>query len=88
MNDSINLAIKANEINAEDWKLSDLAQELYDWVDIFNIELFKDQEVPVPVISFEKTRINTLGHYVIGRNAFGVRENININRIHLKRPRW
>ena len=42
----------------------------------------------MPAISFEKTRVNTLGHYVIGRNSFGIRENININRVHLYRPMW
>ena len=88
MNYSINQAIKDNEITAVDWELSELAKELYDWVDTFNIELFKNQKVPVPAISFEKTRVSSLGHYVIGRNAFGVSENININRIHLKRPIW
>ena len=87
-NESINIAIMENETNATDWALSDLASELYWWADFFNIAFFKDQLVPAPVISFAKTRIDNLGHYVSGRNAFGIKENININRAHLSRPLW
>ena len=86
--ESINLAIRENEKNTRDWDLSGLAKKLYWWVDFFNLEFFNDQPVPVPVISFESTNVNNLGHYVIGRNAIGVKENININSVHLKRPLW
>ena len=88
LDEPINIAIKDNEIEANDWVLSDLAFELYWWVDFFNICFFKEQPVPVPAISFEKTKVGSLGHYVIGRNAFGVKENININQVYLKRPMW
>ncbi len=69
-------------------QVNDLADRLYWWVDYFNITFFKDQPVPVPVISFEKTNIDNLGRYVIGKNAIGVKENININNAYLKRPLW
>ena len=84
----INLAIKDNERDAMDWSLNDLATELYWFVDFFQIAFFKDEPVQVPVISFERTNVRTLGHYVIGRNAFGLRENINLNKAHLDRPMW
>lgn len=86
--ESVNIAIIENETSADDWELSDLAAELYWWADLFIIALFKDQTIPVPVISFAKTRIDNLGHYVSGRNEFGIRENININQVHLSRPLW
>ena len=86
LNESINIANMENEKSAYDWDLDDLAEELYWWVDFINIVFFKDQTVSIPVISFEKTRVNNLGHYVVGRNAFGIRENININRVHLNQP--
>jgi hypothetical protein len=88
LNEPINIAIMENEKDADDWLLNEFAIELYWWVDLFNIVFFKDQPVPIPAISFEKTKINNLGHYVIGRNAFGIKENININRVHLNRPLW
>jgi hypothetical protein len=86
LNESINIANMENEKSAYDWDLDGLAWELYWWADFFNIVFFKDQSVSIPVISFEKTRVNNLGHYVIGRNAFGIKENININRVHLNQP--
>jgi len=88
LNERINIHIMENEKDAHDWELNALASELYWWVDFFNIAFFGEQPVPVPAISFEKTKISSLGHYVIGRNAFGIKENININRAHLKRPLW
>ena len=88
LNDPINIAIRENEKAVTDWVLSDLAKTLYWWTDIFNMEFFKDQPVPVPALSFEKTKVKTLGHYVPGRNAIGVRENICINLVHLDRPVW
>ena len=69
-------------------QLNELARELYWWVDFFNIAFFKAQQVPCPAISFEKTRVTNLGHYVIGRNAFGTKVNINLNRAYLNRPLW
>jgi hypothetical protein len=77
-----------NEKSAHDWVLKDLAWELYWWVDFFNIAFFRDQAVRSPVLSFEKTKVDNFGHYVIGRNAFGIKENININRARLNRPLW
>jgi hypothetical protein len=88
INESINIAIMDNEKSAHDWGLNQLAWELYWWVDFFNVAFFKNQPVPVPAISFERTKVTNLGHYVIGRNAFGIKENININRAHLNRPLW
>jgi hypothetical protein len=88
LHDPINQAIKENEKDAFDWSLNDLATELYWWTDFFQIAFFKDQRVPIPAISFERTNVRTLGHYVIGRNGFGLLENININKAHLNRPLW
>jgi SprT-like family protein len=88
LNESINIHIMENEKDALDWELNDLARELYWWVDFFNTAFFKSQPVPVPAISFEKTKVSNLGHYVVGRNALGIKENININRAHLYRPLW
>ena len=66
----INIAIMENEVSAMDWQLNELAHELYWWSHFFNIVFFKNQPVPVPAISFERTNVQTLGHYVPGRNAF------------------
>jgi len=88
INDRINLEIMDNELSAIDWEMNQLAWTLYWFVDFFNICFFKDQPVPVPAISFERTKVNTFGHYVPGRNPMGLFENININSAHLNRPLW
>ena len=88
INESINSLIEDIEKSSDDWELNGLALELYWWVDFFNIAFFKNQPVPIPVISFEQTKVSSLGHYVIGRNAFGIKENINLNKAHLNRPLW
>ena len=56
LNEPINLAIMANEEEAYDWPMTDLSIELYWWAFFFNIALFRDQHVPVPAISFERTK--------------------------------
>ena len=86
---AINQAIKEHETDtAEDWELKDLATWLYHWYELFNQDFFKDQPVPMPVLSFEKVRVNTLGSYTLGRNSLGLKENININHTYLNMPKW
>lgn len=72
VNERINIKIMENELNASDWSLIELAIELYWWCDFFNIAFFKDTPVPVPAISFDKTSVRTLGHYIVSRNLFGI----------------
>ena len=84
----VNVAVKKNELMAFDWELHKLAVELYWWVDAFNVWFFQDQPAPIPVLTFENARISNLGHYRIGRNDFGAREQINLNRKYLHRPLW
>ncbi len=88
LTESINIAIMENEKSVTDWELHNLAWELYWWVDLFNLAFFEGEKIPMPAISFDKANINNLGHYVIGRNGLGIKENININRAHLNRPLW
>lgn len=85
-NNHINIEIMENELNASDWRMNSLAWELYWWVDFFNIAFFQKQPVPVPALTFERTRVNNLGYYRIGFNDFAVRNQINLNRIYINRP--
>jgi hypothetical protein len=88
LTEKININIMENELDATDWNLNGLAWELYWWTTFFNIRFFKDTPVPIPALTFEKSRVTTLGHYRIGRNDFAVREQINLNKLHLNRPLW
>lgn len=85
---AVNEAIKENELTADDWALREFAEKLYHWVDLFNNDFFKDQPADLPVLTFERARVNNLGSYRIGRNDWGVKEQININQVYIERPLW
>jgi hypothetical protein len=84
--EKINTDIRDNELATCDWALNPLAWELYWFVDLFNIAFFKGEPVPTPVLTFERSRVNSLGYYRIGFNDFAVKNQINLNRIYLDRP--
>jgi len=86
INNRINLEIMDHELSATDWEMNQFAWELYWWVDFFNIVFFKDQPVPIPVLTFERSRVNTLGYYRVGFNDFAVKDQINLNRLYIGRP--
>lgn len=88
LTEEINHKIRDQELSASDWELWQLAWELHWWVDLFQIVFFKDEPIPIPVLTFESDRSNTLGFYRVGRNDWGVKEQININRKWLHRPLW
>lgn len=86
LSENINIEIMENELSAVDWELNHLAWELYWWVHFFQACFFKDTPVPIPALTFERSRVNNLGSYRIGRNDWAVREQINLNRLYLTRP--
>lgn len=86
MPDEINRKIMDNELSAMDWEHYDFAWELQWWIDFFNIAFFKDQPLPMPVLTFEKANVRSLGHYRIGLNDWAVKNQINLNKIYLDRP--
>ena len=83
----VNNAIMSHELITKEWEHTDCAKKLYKWDERYNKEFFKG-ELGTPVISFERTCYRILGHFVIGRNAIGVRWNININERYINRPLW
>lgn len=82
-----NPIIRKNMRNNKDTH-DDLRGELYRWIELFNSALFKKKEISEINISFEKSRINTLGNHIIIRSNSEMRENINLNSAHLNRPLW
>jgi hypothetical protein len=85
MDETINKNVRDHEIQTSQWHFSQLSEELYAWFHRFN-EHFFDRKLQNPVISFARTRCTNLGHFVIDRNQFGLKWNININRLYVDLP--
>ena len=83
MDEPINRAARTHEESVEDWRFAEVSKTLYRFYDLINDRFFNGK-IPTPVISFKHTRSE--GHYVVGRNEIGVRENINIDAAHLRDP--
>lgn len=80
---TINQLVRDHEEKVTDWVHSNLAKQLYIWFDRFNEEFFGGK-LEQCVISFEKTRLNNLGHYVLELNSLGLQDNINLNETHAR----
>lgn len=83
-NEQINVAVRAHEVSTE-WHLKDMAMELYRFFELFNIEYFS-KRLPLPLLTFKKSRQNNLGHFLSGRNDIGAQYEINLNSKHITRP--
>lgn len=79
--EQINTVLKQHQIVATDWDYNSLAQDLHNWAERFILE-FK-LKCNTPALTIERLRIGTYGHFHIGRNAFGLRDEIAINNRHI-----
>jgi len=85
MDEATNKTIRQHEAQTPDWRYSELSKHLYIWFDRFNEQFFENL-LQTPAISFERERANSLGHYLLTRNAFGLKWNININSLYTDLP--
>lgn len=83
----INDEIKKHEVTDREWEFQGYAEEYYKWMELFNQEFFEGK-LPTAVLSFERTRVTTLGHYHTDKNGIGIEDNINLNSLHLCREKW
>lgn len=85
--EQVNTALKTHARKAKDWTQAELVRELHRWAVRF-IQAF-DLKVPTPAICIERLGRRRLGHYRLGRNGFGLYDEIAINAEHAARsPRW
>jgi len=95
----LSLGEEAKEVirkNAEanpTWKYQELANQLYQWTDIFRDRLIepvaipgREGKLPGPVLGFERFDYRALAYYRLGKNAFGLDDEIILNEVHLDRP--
>lgn len=85
MDEIINETLREHETRTDEWLFCQLSNDLYAMFGHFNKRFF-DSKLKTPVISFERTRCNNLGHFVLDRNACGLKWNININRLYTDLP--
>ena len=78
MDENTNITLKEHEIRTSEWEFSELSDRLYTWFDRFNQRFFENR-LKIPVLSFERTRVQNLGHFVLNRNSLGLKWNINVN---------
>jgi len=86
--DEVNLNIRQHEeeiLDTINWEYSERAKDLYRFFDLFNRRFFEGK-LPIAAISFRSGR--ALGWYRMGRNEFGVKDQINLNSLYLERPRY
>ena len=77
-NEKINLDLKEHQTHTDDWDHKPLAENLHIWTERF-ISEFKLQCTTTPAIRLDQLRSNCYGHFRIGRNGFGLLNEIAIN---------
>jgi hypothetical protein len=82
--ETFNTLLRNHVVQADDWQHRELAEFLHDWVERFTSEF--RLEIDSPAIRICPLRNTTLGHYHPGRNQFGLRHEVAINRRRLARP--
>ena len=85
--------VRKNAEGNPTWEHQELADQLYQWTDIFRDRLIdpvvvpgKEGKLPGPVIGFESFDYRVLAYYRLGKNAFGLDDEIILNEVHLQRP--
>jgi len=77
----INFDLKEHQTNARDWHCKSLAESLHIWAERFILE-FKLQ-CTTPALRLDSLRSDCYGHFRLGRNGFGLLNEIAINEKHI-----
>jgi hypothetical protein len=78
----INDQLKNHQIAAEDWEIHKYVTEFLTWAERF-ISEFK-LKTSIPAILVDRLHPKRYGHYRLGRNGFGLRNEIAINKTYIK----
>jgi hypothetical protein len=71
---------------SEDWRHRGLVAELQRWREVLIAEFKLD--VPFVALAVDRLRYDCLGHFRPGHNGFGLRGEIALNALHLRREPW
>lgn len=86
IDEQINLDLRSHQKSVADWSKKDLAEDLHTWAERF-IGEFK-LNTTVPALMLDRLSHNCYGHFRLGRNGFGLLNEIAINEIYIKRERY
>ena len=86
-------AIRRSQENAVTWRHHELSATLNEWAERFAtrflapvLEPSKEGTLPSPVIGFESFDHRVYAYYRLGKNTFGLDDEIILNEKHLTRP--
>ena len=86
-------AIRRGQENAVTWRHHELSQTVNEWAARFAerflvpvLEPGRDGPLPSPIIGFEPYDHRIYAYYRLGKNAFGLDDEIILNEKHLSRP--
>ena len=86
-------AIRRSQENAITWRHHELSATLNEWTERFSarflapvLEPGREGALPSPVIGFESFDHRVYAYYRLGKNAFGLDDEIILNEKHLSRP--
>jgi hypothetical protein len=86
-------AMRRNQENAVTWRHHQLSTTLNEWTERFAsrflvpvLEPGKDGGLPSPIVGFEAFDHRIYAYYRLGKNAFGLEDEIILNEKHLGRP--
>ena len=85
--ETINIVLRNHQIKVDDWRFHKLVADLHIWSERIILD-FKLEVQGVPALMIERLR-KRLGHYRIGRNGFGLRDEIALDEHHVESsPYW
>ena len=74
----INLALREHQVSASHWRFRGLLRELHAWAERFNVEF--NLNTPVPAVTVKRLRGRCIGHFLSGRNSWGLSYEIAIDQ--------
>jgi hypothetical protein len=84
--EQINLDLRTHQRNIEDWDKRVLAEDLYTWAERFIGEFRLN--AAVPALMLDRLSHTCRGHFRLGRNGFGLLNEIAINEIYITREEY
>jgi hypothetical protein len=84
--EKINQDLKQHQVGTKEWDYRNVTESLHLWSERFILE-FKLQ-TSMPAIQIERLKQDRYGHFRYGRNGFGLRNEIAIDKDHIQQDEY